>query len=135
MRPWIYWVYGLILFIPGIILFLIVLMQLINQNSTLSYITILMMLPFFPSIAYLVLAYKKLANRLTDISIKIGFIFVLIFLVIAGIPGLYEEIFRVTLFPENWIIGLYLPIFCLVLLIITFLILLIGLFQEKIINQ
>lgn len=131
---WIYWVYGLILFIPAVI-FLIIsnIGNKIDDAVELIWIIALAVIPFFIGMIYLILAFKKVANPLTDLSIKLGIIPLLILLFFTVPVGLYAD--KLSLFPENYFVHYIIPIVEVILLIISFFMLLVGLFQTKVSNE
>ncbi len=136
LPSWLYQLYGLLILLPafGILIYgIITILFSIDIGGLSAYIILIIAIIViaFPGMAYLIIAHRKRMNRLTDLSIKIGIIPLLILIFFEGSLALYEEFTGITIFPENYmpfIIGLIAGI----ILLISLIFLLIGFIISKI---
>jgi len=132
----IYWIYGLMMFIPGIIFIIFLLVYIITNPSEIKdagdvFVLIILALPILMGLDYLNLARKKKSNRMTDLSIIIGSIPLLVLLLFYLPLSLINEFRKATSFSGNEPIYNYIPTAFFIFLMASILFLIIGSFTKK----
>lgn len=132
MNNKIYITYGLVIFITtlAILLFLISLYFSPTIYYGLGIFFIPIIFALLISLSYLYAGWKNIINKITDLSIKVGFVPTIILILGLIILGVSEEVFENTLFPENPFVYIILPLILGIIIFISYIIFIIGLIKK-----
>ena len=135
---WLYWVYGLLLFLPPGVIFLLLVLSIILSSGTdiadlilgltISFITFI---PILPGLFLLIFTYKKKTNKLIDSSVKFGMIAMVLLIIYYFVVNFSTGILGTILDSYALLVGL-MQIPLIILVIIANIFLIVGLFKSKV---
>ena len=132
MQRWVYTFYGALVLVGGFFLFALSAYSLWSGQVYLPLIISLLVISvgcMLGGIRYLSLC--GLTNTAIDLSIILGLVAIGLLVVFSGPVIIYEEVFGITLFPENYLIHMGVPVVVFFIAGFSLVCLLIGLFMPK----